>query len=198
MKKFFFCLFSILFLNTWSVSAHAASYDIDLDHSSVQFKIHHLLSNVRGNFDQVSGTFDFEPGKPETWKVEAAIQTASINTKVPERDKHLKSPDFFDAEKYPTILFKSTKVTIVDEQHAKLEGLFSMHGIEKNVTLDLEIHGVAKDPWGNVRAAFTATTTLNRKDFGIVYNQTLETGNLLIGEDVEVSLEIEGILKEAA
>ena len=142
------------------------------------------------------GTFDYEPGKPETWKVDATIQAASINTKVPERDKHLKSPDFFDVEKYPTITFKSTKVTVVDAEHAKVEGLFSMHGVEKTVTLDIEIHGVAKDPWGNVRSAFTATTRLNRKDFGIVYNQTLETGNLLIGEDVDVSLEIEGLLKE--
>ena len=196
MHKNFLGLGLLILMSAWASVAQAATYDIDLDHSSVQFKIHHLLSNVRGNFDQVVGTIDYEPGKFETWKVEATIQAASINTKVPERDKHLKSSDFFDVEKYPVITFKSTKVTAVDAEHAQVEGLFSMHGIEKTVTLDVEIHGVAKDPWGNVRSAFTATTKINRKDSGIVYNQTLETGNLLIGEDVDISLEIEGLLKE--
>ncbi len=197
MKKSLFVLTLAALLACPISSAGAATYDIDLDHSTVGFKIRHLLSNVRGTFDRFSGTLTFEPGKPELWKVEAVIQSESINTNVAERDKHLRSADFFDAEKYPAITFKSTNVTLVDEQHAKVEGLFSMHGVEKLVTLDVEIHGVAKDPWGNVRAAFTATTMLNRKDFGIVYNQTLETGGVLIGEDVQVTIEIEGLQKEA-
>jgi len=180
-----------------SQTAFAANYDIDLDHSTVGFKIKHLLSNVRGTFDDFSGSFVYEPGKPETWKVEAVIQSKSINTNVEGRDKHLRGPDFFDVEKYPEILFKSTNVSLVDEQHAKIEGILTMHGVEKTVTLDVEIHGVAADPWGNVRSAFTATTTLNRKDFGIIYNQTLESGNLLLGENVDLTIEIEGLQKEA-
>lgn len=193
LRPLFFSLMTVIAV---SQTAYAASYDIDLDHSTVGFKIRHLLSNVRGTFDQFSGSFEYEPGKPELWKVEASIQSETINTNVNERDKHLKGADFFDVEKYPVITFKSTQVTLIDDQHAKIEGLLSLHGVEKSVILDVEIHGVATDPWGNVRSAFTATTRINRKDFGLVYNQTLETGNVLIGEEVDLTIEIEGLQKE--
>jgi len=191
-KSFFLTLFGIVFLVS---SSHAATYTVDADHTTVSFKIRHLFSNVQGQFNKFEGTIDYEPGKPEAWKTSGTIDTASINTNVEQRDKHLRSADFFDVEKYPAISFKSTKVTDATDKGAKLEGVLTMHGVEKPVVLDLSTHGVGKDPWGNVRAGFTATTKINRKDFGLNWNQTLETGGVLVGEEVEITLEIEGILK---
>ena len=174
-------------------SAWAATYRIDPAHTTVGFKIRHLFSNVRGTFNTFDGTVEYEPGKPETWKAEATIQAGSIDTAVEKRDAHLRSPDFFDVEKFPTITFRSTEVTDATDTGAKLHGVLSIHGVEKPVVLDVAVHGVGKDPWGNVRAGFTGTTTINRKDFGLAWNQTLETGQLLVGEEVEITLEIEGI-----
>lgn len=174
----------------------AATYNVDLDHTTVSFKIKHLLSNVRGQFDKFEGTIEYEPGKPETWAASGSIDVDSIDTNVPERDKHLKSPDFFDLEKYPKITFKTTGVREATETSAKLDGTLTMHGVEKPITLDLTINGVAKDPWGNTRASFSAVTSIDRKDFGIVYNSTLETGGLLLGEIIDVELEVEALLKK--
>jgi polyisoprenoid-binding protein YceI len=194
MKKFgwFLSIFAILLLSTAPVSA--ATYKIDQDHTSVSFKIRHILSNVQGQFNKFEGTFDYEPDKPETWKAQGTIEAASIDTNVEPRDKHLRSADFFDVEKYPTISFKTTGVKEVSGNTAKVDGLLEVHGVEKPVVLDVEIHGVAKDPWGNVRASFTATTKINRKDFGLNWNEVLETGQLLVGEEVKITLEVEGIL----
>ena len=175
--------------------AMAAPYKIDSDHSTVGFKIHHLLSYVNGRFNQFEGAFDYDPEKPDTWKAAVAIQAASIDTNVAPRDKHLRSADFFDVEKFPTITFKSTGVTDVTPTSAKLPGLLTLHGIEKPVVLHLEIHGVLKDPWGNTKAGFTATTKINRKDFGLTWNKALETGQWLVGEEVLITLEVEGILQ---
>jgi polyisoprenoid-binding protein YceI len=173
----------------------AATYAVDSDHSSVSFKVKHLVSKTQGQFNKFEGQIEYEPGKPETWSASGTIQTGSINTNVPERDKHLRSADFFDVEKFPTIEFKTTGVKDVTETDAKVEGLFKMRGVEKPIVLDVTIGGVATDPWGNTRAAFSATTKINRKDFGMVYNQTLDKGGLFLGEEVEISLEIEGIKK---
>ena len=173
--------------------AWAATYKIDADHSTVGFRIRHLLSWVRGTFDTFEGTFEYEPGKPESWKAEAVIQVASINTNVKRRDEHLRSADFFDAAKYPQMTFTSVKVADATEKSAKLHGVLSLHGVEKPVVLDVEIHGVANDPWGNTRAGFTGTTKINRKDFGLVWNQVLEKGQLLVGEEVEITLDVEGL-----
>ena len=174
----------------------AATYKIDVDHTTVGFKIHHLLSYVQGRFNQFEGTFDYDPDKPDTWKTSVTIQAASIDTNVAPRDKHLRSADFFDVEKFSALTFVSTEVTDVTPTNAKLHGLLTLHGIEKPVVLDLEIHGVLKDPWGNVKAGFTATTKINRKDFGLTWNQALETGQFLVGEEVMITLEVEGILQE--
>lgn len=174
----------------------AATYKVDEDHTTVGFKARHLFSNVVGAFDKFEGTIDYEPGKPETWKAQGTIQAASIDTKVEKRDEHLRSPDFFDVQKYPTITFKTTKVTDVTDKTAKVEGLINIHGVEKPIVLDVTINGTGKDPWGNTRTAFTATTKINRKDFGINWNQTLDNGGVLVGEDVEITLEVEGILQQ--
>ncbi|MGH7197191.1 MAG: YceI family protein [Candidatus Omnitrophota bacterium] len=174
----------------------AATYAVDLDHTSVSFKIRHILSYVQGHFRQFEGSVDYEAGKPETWSAQGTIQAASIDTNVEPRDKHLRSADFFDVEKYPTLSFKTTKVLEASDAAAKLEGLLTLHGVEKPIVLDVEIYGVAKDPWGNTRASFTVTTSLNRKDYGLAWNKTLETGQLLVGEEVKITLEVEGILQE--
>ena len=173
----------------------AATYAIDTDHTTVGFKIRHLFSKVEGRFDQVEGTIEYDSGKPEMWKADATIQAASINTHVEKRDNHLRSKDFFDIEKYPTITFKGTGVKNATATSAKLEGVLTIHGIDKPVVLDVDIHGAGKDPWGNVRAGFTATTKINRKDFGLTWNEVLESGQLLVGEEVEITLEVEGIVK---
>jgi polyisoprenoid-binding protein YceI len=173
--------------------ASAATYKIDKDHSSIGFKIRHLVSKVPGSFNDFEGAFVYAPDQPEQWNVNAKVNPASIDTNVEQRDKHLRSPDFFDVEKYPEMTFVSTKVTDVTKSSAKLHGDLTMHGVTKPVVLDLRIHGEGKDPWGNTRAGFTATTTINRKDFGLGWNQALETGQLLVGEDVDITLDIEGI-----
>lgn len=175
---------------------HAETYKVDLDHSTVTFKIRHLFSNVTGTFKQFEGTIDYTPGKPESWKGEGVIQAASIDTNVANRDKHLKGADFFDVEKFPTLAFKSTGVTDATETAAKVQGDLTIHGVTKPVVFDLDIHGVGKDPWGNVRAGFTAKTKINRKDFGLNWNQALETGGVLVGDEVEITLELEGLLQQ--
>lgn len=174
-------------------AAGAATYRIDPDHTTVEFKIRHLLAYVRGTFNQFEGSFDYAPGQPEQWKANATVQAASIDTRVDKRDAHLRSPDFFAAEQYPTITFRSTGATDVTPSGAKLHGILAIHGVEQPVVLDLTIHGVSQDPWGNERAGFTAATTINRKDFGLTWNQALETGQLLVGEEVDVILEVEGV-----
>jgi polyisoprenoid-binding protein YceI len=187
-------LFSILL---FTQPVWAAHYEIDKDHSSVGFKIKHLFSHVTGSFNDFEGVIDYEPGKPETWKAEATVQAASIDTNNAKRDEHLRKPDFFDVEKYPTLTFKSTKVESTGENTAKMEGLLSMHGVEKPVTFDVQLHGMGNDPWGNSKAGFSATAKIDRKDFGIIWNQALDAGGLMLGEQVEIILEIEANQKEA-
>jgi polyisoprenoid-binding protein YceI len=177
-------------------SAWATTYALDKEHTTVGFKIRHLFSNVTGSFDQYEGRFVYVPGQPEQWTVTATIQAASINTKVANRDTHLRSADFFDVEQFPTLTFTSTRVTDATPTTAKLHGTLTIHGVEQPVVFDLDIHGEGKDPWGNLRSGFTARTRINRKDFGLTWNKTVETGQLLVGEDVDILLEVEGIAQE--
>jgi len=174
----------------------ATTYTIDKHHSSVSFKIRHLFSKVEGTFREFDGSFTYVPGQPEQWKADAAIQAASIDTRVDKRDEHLRSKDFLDVAQHPAITFQSTKVTDATEAGGTLHGVLSLHGVQQPVALHLTIHGEGKDPWGNVRAGATATTKINRKDFGIVWNKTLETGAFLLGDELDIVLEIEGIKKE--
>lgn len=196
MKIYKIALGAFLGLCLTTQLSFAANYKIDADHTTISFKVKHLFSNVQGNFKKFEGSFVYDPNKPETWKTEATIQADSIDTNVGERDKHLRSKDFLEVEKYPTIAFKSTGLTDVTPAGAKLNGLLTIHGIEKPVVLDLEILGEAKDPWGNVAAGFTATTKINRKDFGLTWNQALETGGVLVGEEITITLEVAGLLQE--
>jgi polyisoprenoid-binding protein YceI len=185
-------LLIILLTGLW-IPAGAATFKIDPEHSAVAFHIHHLIGKVTGHFDRFQGTVDYEAGKPASWKTSATIEAASINTQSAKRDTHLRSEDFFEVEKYPTIAFKSTGVTDVQGNHAKLHGQLTMHGVTKPVVLDLEVGGVAKDPWGGTHAAFTATGKLDRREYGVEWNQAVEGGGVLIGNEVELELDIEGI-----
>ena len=198
MKKSQAFLFALFLTFSLAPCAFAASYAIDADHTTVSFKIRHLFSNVQGTFKQFEGSFDYEPGKPDQASAQAVIKTASIDTNVEGRDKHLRSADFFDAEKCPDMSFKSTKFAEDSAESGRLEGVLTLHGVEKPVILDVQMHGAGSDPWGNTRAGFTATTKINRKDFGLNWNKTVEAGQLLVGEEVLITLEVEGIFKKEA
>jgi len=191
-------LLAALSLAILSPAARAATYEIDAVHSQIAFKVKHLVGKVPGRFTAFSGTISYEPGKPETWKVDAKIDPASINTDNAKRDEHLRAPDFFDTAKCPAMGFKSTKVTAVKGATAKLHGELTMHCATKPLILDLELGGEGKDHWGNERVGFSARGRLNRKDFGIVFNKVLDNGGLMLGDDVDVDLEIEAVAKAAA
>jgi polyisoprenoid-binding protein YceI len=191
-RKTLTAAFAALFL---AVSAHAATWTVDQDHSAVAFKVKHLLAKTSGQFNKFEGTIEFEPGKPEAWAASGKIDTASVDTNNEKRDAHLRNADFFDTEKFPSIEFRSTGVREATDTSAKLDGVLTMLGVEKPVVIDVEIAGTVDDPWGSTRAGFTGKTVINRKDFGMVYNQTLDKGGLMLGEEVEITLEIEAIKK---
>lgn len=180
-----------------TAAARAETYELDAAHTSITFKAKHVTGKVPGRFTKFSGSFNYEKGKPKTWSAQATIDAASINTDNEKRDAHLKSDAFFDAAKCPTLTFKSTKVTDVKGDSAKLTGDLTMHCVTKPVVLDLTINGVDKDPWGNVSAGFTATGVVDRKEWGIVWNQKLDSGGLLIGDKIDITLEVSGSPKKA-
>jgi polyisoprenoid-binding protein YceI len=179
-------------LSFWGQSK-ADTYQVDPVHSSVEFKVRHMVSKVSGRFTDFSGIVVGDPAKPGSASVTFAIKTASIDTKIPDRDKHLKSPDFFDAEKFPEITFKSTKITPKGGDKYEVAGTFTMHGVTKEVVIPVAFGGVAKDPWGKDRAGFSLQLTLNRKDYGINWNKLLDQGGTLVGDDVEVSIDLEAV-----
>jgi polyisoprenoid-binding protein YceI len=179
------------------VVASASNWTIDPDHSNIGFKVKHLMvSNVKGNFDKHTGVVDLNDKDITKSKVEVVIDTASINTNVQKRDEHLRSADFFDVAKYPTMTFVSKKVTKAGKDRLKVTGNLTLHGVTKEVILDVEpISKESKDPWGNIRRGTTATTKINRKDFGLVWNAALETGGVAVGDEITITLEIEMIKK---
>jgi len=179
-------------------AASATTYKVDRDHTSITFRVRHLFTQVTGRFDRFDGKVTFDPAHPEQVKIEGSIDVASVNTNVKERDKDLRSKRFFDAEKYPKIKFVSTGVSDVDatKTHGKLNGRLTIHGIEKPVVLEVSYLGEAKDPWGNRKAGFEAKTTINRKDFGLTWNETLESGGVLVGDEVQIEIQAEGMVGE--
>ena len=180
-----------------AAGARAETYVLDTAHTVVGFKATHVIGKVPGRFTKFTGSFVYDPKHPKLWSAEAQIDPSSIDTDNAKRDAHLKSPDFFDVAKCPAMTFKSTKVTDVRGKHAKLHGDLTMHCVTKPVVLDLEIEGVAKDPWGNVEASFTATGKVNRKDWGISWNKTLDNGGLLVGDEIAIELDVTGNPKPA-
>jgi polyisoprenoid-binding protein YceI len=181
-------------MNTAAVTATPArtTWKIDPAHSQVEFAIRHLMiTTVRGRFNDVKGTVVTEGDDPATAQVEVIIDVNSIDTREPQRDAHLKSADFFDVEKYPYITFKSRRVTDVKGDRFKLVGDLTIHGVTRDATLDVTSEGRATDPWGGERAGYSATTKINRKDFGLTWNQALETGGVLVGDEVKISIDLE-------
>lgn len=167
-------------------------WNFDPVHSSVNFSVRHLMvSKVHGRFTSWQGSLEFDPDKPAESRVDVTIDAASIETKDEKRDAHLRSPDFFDVEKYPRIHFRSTSVEKAGKDRYRVKGDIEIHGVTKPIELDVEYGGTAKDPWGGERTGFSAHASLNRKDFGLAWNQTLETGGVLVGEKIDINLEIE-------
>lgn len=179
------------------VFASASTWTIDPDHSNIGFKVRHLMvSNVKGSFDKHTGTVEINDKDITKSKVEVSIDTNSINTNVQKRDEHLRSADFFDVAKYPAMTFVSKKVATAGKDKLKVTGDLTLHGVTKEVVLDVEGPSKeSKDPYGNVRRGASATTKINRKDFGLVWNKALETGGVAVGEEVTITLEIEMIKK---
>jgi len=168
------------------------TYEIDSTHSAVHFSVRHLMvSNVRGEFSKVSGTVKYDPDKPETSTAEATIDANSISTRDPQRDVHLKSPDFLDTEKFPSITFRSKKVEI-EQGGGKVTGDLTIHGVTREVTLEVEgPTPEVKDPWGKQRIGASATAKISRKDFGLTWNAALETGGVMIGDEVKITIDVE-------
>ncbi len=177
--------------------AKAAEYAIDSDHTNIVFKVGHLgISSVTGRFERFSGSLHFDANNVENTRASATIDVASINTGVEKRDDHLRSADFFEVEKFPHIKFASTGIKNVRDSKFQIVGDLTIRGVTQSIALDAELGGVVKDPWGNQRVAIAATATINRKDFGLGWNQVLETGGLLVGEKIDIELEVEGVLQQ--
>jgi len=176
-----------------SAFAGILTYEADKAHSNISFKIRHLLSRTTGQFKDYKATVMIDPEKRDQVNVVAEIEVASIDTDEEKRDAHLRGEDFFDAAKYPKMVFTGSKLTNVNAENtkAKLEGKLTIKDVSKQVVLDVEWFGTATDPWGNQTAAFSGTTKINRKDFGIVWNKSLDAGGYLIGDEVEIEINIE-------
>jgi polyisoprenoid-binding protein YceI len=168
------------------------TWNIDSSHSSAQFKVKHLMiSNVKGEFAGITGTLELSENITES-KIEAIIDAATVDTRDEKRDAHLRSADFFDVEKFPTLSFKSGRVSKKADGELVVAGDLTIHGVTKPVTFDVEGPSApTKDPWGGTRLGLTATTKIDRKDFGLTFNMALETGGLLVGEDIAIILEVE-------
>jgi len=179
------------------LTASASTWTVDPDHSNVGFKVKHLMvSNVKGSFDKFTATVDLNDKDITKSKVEVSIDSSSINTNVQKRDDHLRNADFFDVAKFPAITFVSKKIVKAGTDKLKVTGDLTMHGITREVVLDVEgPTKESKDPWGNIRKGAVATTKINRKDFGLAWNKTLETGGVAVGEEIAITLEIEMIKK---
>nr|WP_243393368.1 YceI family protein [Leptospira perolatii] len=173
---------------------YAGNFRLDNSHTSIGFKVKHLsISNVSGNFKDFAGKFSFEEKTGKLSGLEVTIDSGSINTNEPDRDKHLRSKDFFDAEKFPKISFKVAAASISKSGISKVDGELTIKGVTKTVQLEVTYSGSAKDPWGNIHHAFEASTKINRKDFGLTWNKTLESGGLLVGEEILIRIEGEAI-----
>ena len=181
-----------------SPAAQTSTWNIDPAHSSAQFTVRHLgISNVSGAFTKVSGSVTLDDKDITQSQVNATIDAASIDTRQPDRDKDLRSPNFLDVEKYPTLEFKSKRI-VKSGDKLQLVGDLTLHGTTREVTLDVDgPTPELADPWGNLRRGFSATTTINRKDYGVVWNNTLKTGEAVVGDNVKIQLDIELVKKKA-
>lgn len=175
--------------------AEMAKWKLDHDHSTVGFQVAHMVvSKTNGKFTEYSGVVEMDAEVPEFNTIEAVIQTASVTTDHQKRDDHLRSPDFFDVQKFPTMTYKMKSYKKTGDDYTAV-GELTLLGVTKEITLAGTFNGVAQDPWGNTRAGFTAEGTINRKDFGMKFSKLLDNGGMLVGDDVKIKLEIE-VIKE--
>jgi polyisoprenoid-binding protein YceI len=173
-------------------------WEIDSSHSGIHFSVRHMVvAKVRGQFARWSGSVLVEDGDLARAKAEVIIDTSSIETGVADRDKHLKSPDFFDVAGFPEMTFKSKGVAKQSDEALRVTGDLTIRGVTREVVLDVEYAGRTKDPWGNERAGFTATTTIDRKDFGLTWNQALEAGGVVVGDRVSIEIDVEAVKQSA-
>jgi polyisoprenoid-binding protein YceI len=184
---------------SFPAAAATSTWQIDPNHSAAQFAVRHLaISTVRGAFTKVSGTIQLDDKDVSKSSVDVTIEAASVDTRVADRDKDLRSDHFFDVEKYPTLTFKSTKVEQEAPGKLKVTGDLTIHGVTKPVVLNVEGPTAAvKDPWGNQRAAASANTKINRQDFGVKWNAKMDGGGLVVGDDVDIVIDVEMVQKSA-
>jgi polyisoprenoid-binding protein YceI len=176
-----------------TTSSSTTTWNIDPAHSVAEFKVKHMMiSNVKGQFPKVAGTLTLDESGLQNSRVEAVIQAASIETRDAQRDTHLKSADFFDVEKFPTLTFKSSNIKAERDGELAVEGDLTIHGVTRKVVFSVEgPTPPAKDPWGNTRIAVSATTKISRKDFGLTWNSALESGGILVGDEVTITLDVQ-------
>ncbi len=168
-------------------------YQIDPAHSDITFSVRHLgLASVKGRFERFSGFVDFDEANPTAARAEVTIEADSINTRDTNRDTHLRSADFLDAEHFPALTFRSTRIEL-DSTEGKVEGELTIHGVTRPVVLEVEYLGATRDPWGGQRAGFHARTRINRRDFGLTWNAAIETGALIVGEEVRIDIDVEAV-----
>ncbi|MGE0454751.1 MAG: YceI family protein [Vicinamibacteria bacterium] len=182
-----------LALATAPAQAEPVKLEIDAQHSTVGFKVRHLFTKVAGQFRRFEGTIAFDPASLAASSVSVTIQADSVDTNVEARDKDLVSKRFFDVAKFPTLTFVSTGISDVAAGKGKIRGTLTMHGVSREVVLDAQFLGSGKDPWGNQRYGFQAQVTINRKDFGMAWNEVVEAGGVLVGDEVEISLDVEAV-----
>jgi polyisoprenoid-binding protein YceI len=169
---------------------------IDKAHSEVTFQVRHLITKVRGRFTEFAGSIQVDEAQPDRSSANLTIQTVSVDTNAPDRDQHLRSEDFFFVEKFPTITFTSTRVAKVSADEYSVTGVLTIRGVSHEVTFPVTSLGTAKDPWGNLKAGFEMEMTINRRDYGLVWNAALETGGFLVGEEVKTSLSIQAVVTQ--
>lgn len=174
-----------------STSTSARVFQIDTAHSEATFQVRHLLTKVRGRFSDFAGSITFDADAPEKSSVQFTIQAASIDTSQPDRDKHLRSADFFSVDEYPTLTFVSSAIAPSGDGVYAVTGTLTIRGVAKVVTLPVTLLGTATDPWGKEKLAFETETTINRKDFGLNWNAALETGGFLVGDEVKISVSVQ-------
>jgi polyisoprenoid-binding protein YceI len=180
-------------MSTTGAAAATTTWKIDPVHSVAEFRVRHMMiSNVRGQFTGVTGSLTYDPGNLEKSQVEASVDVASINTHDPQRDTHLKSPDFFDAERFPALTFRSSRVTRRSNGTLTVAGPLTIHGTTREVEFAVEgPTPPTKDPWGNTRIGISASTKIDRREFGLTFNAPLEAGGVMVGEEVTITLELE-------
>lgn len=176
-----------------AVANTVRTYQIDKAHSEVAFQVRHLITKVRGRFDDFAGAVEFNEANPAASSVRFTIQAASIDTNQADRDAHLRSADFFAVDQYPTLTFVSTAIAPIGGNVFDVTGDLTIRGVSRRVTLPVSLLGTVKDPWGNTRLAFETEVTLNRKDYGLTWNAALETGGLLVGDEVKIDVSLQAI-----